>query len=54
MERWRAGDAGKTGRARGDDWTVKSMKKHAVRQARAIGDLERIAGARWSSRTAGS
>jgi hypothetical protein len=52
LERWRGGDAGELGRARGDDRTGKSERKHAVKQARANGDLKRIAGARWSSRTA--
>jgi hypothetical protein len=52
MERQRA--AGERGRAREDDWMEKSEKKHAERQARANGDLKRIAEARWSSRTADS
>jgi hypothetical protein len=52
MERQRA--AGERGRAREDDWMGNSGKKHAERQARANGDLKRIAEARWSSRTADS
>ena len=52
MERQRA--AGERGRVRDDDWMGKSEKKHAERQARANGDLKRIAEARWSSRTADS
>lgn len=54
MERQRAGVAGELGRARGDDWTEKSEKKYAARQARAIADLKRIAESRLPSRMAGS
>jgi hypothetical protein len=52
MERQRA--AGEKGRAREDDWMGRSEKKHGERQARANGDLKRIAEARWSSRTTDS
>jgi hypothetical protein len=52
MERQRA--AGETGRAREDDRSGKLEKKHVERQARANGDLKRIAEARYSSRTADS
>lgn len=52
MERQRA--AGEWGRAREDDWMGKLEKKRAERQARASGDLKRIAEARWSSRTTDS
>jgi len=52
MERQRA--AGERGRAREDDWMGKTEKKHAEWQARANGDLMRIAEARWSSRTTDS
>lgn len=49
MERQRAGERG---RAREDDWMEKPETKHAERQARANGDLKRIAEERCSSRTA--
>jgi len=52
MERQRA--AGERGRARADDWMGKSEKMHVEWQARANGDLKRIAEARWSSRVADS